>query len=308
MVDSNGIRQQLDRADRNDACDQGEQGAPQAQQPAKKKSDLGVRFAAGFVYVAISVICVGLSTVSTVVYLAAVSGICAFEFYRMMHVDAKIVNDAIGILAAVCYPLAVYIHGAFGALLVSLVFLVALSIWYVFFPKARIMDVCLSFFGAAYMGLLLSCLIPLRQSLNQPWGGVLLVILLASVWFNDAGAYLVGSKIGKHKMAPTISPKKSWEGFAGGLVVSIIFWCLMTFIPGVNMNFAQAALFGILVGAMSILGDLVESRIKRNVGVKDSGNIMPGHGGLFDRSDSLFTASVTATFLLYVGGCVPIVF
>ena len=190
---------------------------------------------------------------------------------------------------------------------VTVVFMLALVVWYVFWQRARIADLCLSFFGAAYMGLMLSSLILLRGSLNEPWGGVLLLVLLMSVWFNDAGAYLVGSRIGKHKMAPLISPKKSWEGFAGGLVVSVLFWCIMRFIPGIVMSIPQAIVFGIVCGAMSVIGDLVESRIKRNVGVKDSGTIMPGHGGLFDRCDSLFTASITALLLLVLGGCINFV-
>ncbi|MBQ9020863.1 MAG: phosphatidate cytidylyltransferase, partial [Eggerthellaceae bacterium] len=139
----------------------------------------------------------------------------------------------------------------------------------------------------------------------SPWGGVLVLLLFCSVWFNDAGAYLVGSKFGKHKLAPKTSPKKSWEGFIAGLVVSAGFWCLMTLVPGVTMSIPQAIVFGLLCGGASVIGDLAESRIKRNVGVKDSGTIMPGHGGLLDRCDSMFLASVAAAILLFAGGCIP---
>lgn len=118
----------------------------------------------------------------------------------------------------------------------------------------------------------------------------------------------MGSKFGKHKLAPRISPKKSWEGFIGGLVGSMAIWCLITLIPGVNMAIPQALVFGLICGLSGVLGDLAESRIKRNSGVKDSGTIMPGHGGLLDRCDSLFMASVTAAVMLIGGGCVPYVF
>lgn len=287
---------------------------PQAQEPrpepaAKEKgsSDLLVRFRSGFVYIAVSVVCVLASDLSTVLYLAGVGAICAGEFYAMMRVDAKLVNEWAGIVAAFLYPVSYYLWGVYGAMGLTMLFMALLVIWYVFWPKARISDVCISFFGAAYMGLLLTCLLVVRQSLDQPWGGVLLLVLMMSVWFNDVGAYLVGSKLGKHKMAPAISPKKSWEGFAGGLAVSVAFWCLMTLVPGVDMSIAQAVPFGILCGAAGDLGDLVESRIKRNVGVKDSGTIMPGHGGLFDRSDSMFTSGAAAAVLLVLGGCVSVV-
>ena len=80
----------------------------------------------------------------------------------------------------------------------------------------------------------------------------------------------------------------------------------MTFVPGVSMDIVQAILFGLVCGLMSVLGDLCESRIKRNLGFKDSGTIMPGHGGLLDRCDSLFLASVTSAILLIAGNCIPV--
>ena len=131
----------------------------------------------------------------------------------------------------------------------------------------------------------MSCAMLLRVSLPEFWGAVLVLGLFACVWGNDAFAYLVGSAIGKHKLAPHISPKKSWEGFIAGLVVAMGFWCLLTLIPGVTM--------------------LVESRIKRNSGFKDSGTIMPGHGGLLDRCDSQFLVILTGTIMLVLGGCIP---
>ena len=118
--------------------------------------------------------------------------------------------------------------------MVSLVLLLALIVWYVFWMRARIPDVGVSFFGAAYCGMLLSGLVVVRQALPHPWGGVLVLGIFFSVWANDSFAYLVGSKFGKHKLAPRVSPKKSWEGFFAGLVGSALFWCLFTLIPGLN--------------------------------------------------------------------------
>lgn len=133
----------------------------------------------------------------------------------------------------------------------------------------------------------------------------MVLLLFLSVWANDAFAYLVGSKIGRHKLAPRTSPKKSWEGFFAGLVGSVLFWCAISFVPGVTMTLVQAIAFGVVAGCMGVLGDLAESRIKRNSGFKDSGTIMPGHGGLLDRSDSLFLTSITAAILMVAGGCIP---
>lgn len=271
----------------------------------KNANALQVRFRTGFVYVAVSVICVLLGNAPTMAYLALVSGICAGEFYYMMRVDARLPNELIGIAGAALYPVAMWRFGMPGIGIVTFLLMLALLVWYVYYMRARIPDLGVSFFGAAYTGMLLSSLLLVRQSIESPWGGVLVLLLFCSVWFNDAGAYLVGSKFGKHKLAPKTSPKKSWEGFIAGLVVSAGFWCLMTLVPGVTMSIPQAIVFGLLCGGASVIGDLAESRIKRNVGVKDSGTIMPGHGGLLDRCDSMFLASVAAAILLFAGGCIP---
>ncbi len=268
---------------------------------------LGVRIRTGAIYIIVTTACILLGDIPTVIMLMAVAGICAGEFYFMLRSDAKLPNEVLGIIAAVLYPPSVYFYGAAGVVIVTIVFVVALLVWYVFWLRSRIPDVAISFFGATYTGLLLCGIVIVRMSVDGIWGGVLVFLLFAGVWINDAFAYLIGSRFGKHKLAPRTSPKKSWEGLIAGLVGSVIFWILMAFVPGVNMPIYLAIIFGIICGVMEVLGDLVESRIKRNSGVKDSGTIMPGHGGLLDRSDSLLFASFTAAFLLVVGGCIPYV-
>ncbi len=112
-------------------------------------------------------------------------------------------------------------------------------------------------------------------------------------WLCDSGAFFSGSKFGKHRMSPKISPKKSWEGAIGGFVVSIIGAAVYKFIflPDVSLPFIMVA--GGVASTMGQLGDLAESLIKRDAGVKDSGSIFPGHGGMFDRVDSLLFSVVT---------------
>ncbi len=273
----------------------------------KNPSDIQVRFRTGLVYTVLTVVCVLAGNIPMLLMLMAVAGICAGEFYYMLRSDAKLPNEMLGIVAAMLYPPSVYFYGLTGAFLVNLMLLLALLVWYVFWTRARIPDVGISFFGAAYTGLLLCGLVVIRQSLGNPWGGVLVLLVFVSVWANDSFAYLIGCKFGRHKLAPRTSPKKSWEGFLAGLVGSMVFWCVMTLVPGVTMGIPMALLFGLICGLMSVLGDLAESRIKRNSGFKDSGTIMPGHGGLLDRCDSLFLAAVTSAILLVAGGCIPYV-
>ena len=124
---------------------------------------------------------------------------------------------------------------------------------------------------------------------------------LPIVWPNDTGAFLVGSMIGKHKLFPRISPKKSWEGFVGGVVFSIIGGVIAKlYFPDYFETISMIHLcgLGLVCSIFGTWGDLVESLIKRTLGVKDSGNILPGHGGILDRIDSLLL--VIPASLLYL--------
>ncbi len=271
----------------------------------KNPSDLQVRFRTALVYTLLTIVCVFAGDIPFLVYLMVVAGVCAGEFFYMLRSDAKLPNEALGIGGAVLFIPATYFWGLEGALAVSFVLLVALLVWYVFWLRARIQDVGISYFGAAYTGLLLCGFVVIRQAVPGIWGSVALFLLFLSVWTNDAFAYFVGSKIGKHKLAPRTSPNKSWEGFFAGLVGSALVWVVLAFIPGINMPVIMAIIFGVICGVAEVVGDLTESRIKRNFGFKDSGSIMPGHGGLLDRCDSLFLASVMAAALLVAGGCIP---
>ena len=276
-----------------------------APEKLKNPSGFQVRFRTGAVYTALTIICVLAGSWPMVIMLMLVAGISAGEFYYMLRSDAKLPNEMLGIIAAVLYPLSVFLYGPVGALTVSLALLLALLVWYVFWLRARIPDVGVSFFGAAYTGLLLCGFVVIRESLPEPWGGVVVLLVFVSVWANDSFAYLVGSKFGKHKLAPRTSPKKSWEGFIAGLVGSAACWCAISFVPGVTMSIPVAIAFGIVCGRMEVRGEWAESRVKRNSGFTDSGTIMPGHGGLLDRCDSIFLASITSLILLVSGGCIP---
>jgi phosphatidate cytidylyltransferase len=272
----------------------------------KNPSSLQVRLRTGTVYVGLSVLCLLLSRWSTLFFIVVTAGICAGEFYYMLRSDAKLPNETIGVIAAMCYPVATFFLGLPGMVYVTVGLMVALTVWYVFWMRSRIADVGISLFGAVYVGLQLSAIIMIREALPGIQGGFLLFVMFCAIWANDAFAYLFGSKFGKHKLAPKTSPKKSWEGFFAGLIGSMALWCFALFIPALNINIYQALLFGLVCGIAGVFGDLCESRIKRGTGFKDSGTIMPGHGGLFDRCDSLITTAVVAALLLFGTGCLQV--
>jgi phosphatidate cytidylyltransferase len=131
------------------------------------------------------------------------------------------------------------------------------------------------------------------------------VFLLGIVWAGDSAAYYVGTKLGKRKLAPVVSPKKSWEGFWGQVVAGAVFGAVLALVlPRVPGTPAAAAATGALLGAVmsvvAVVGDLVESTFKRSCAVKDSGALLPGHGGLLDRLDSLLYASPVLFGILYL--------
>ena len=183
----------------------------------KNASSFQVRLRTGAVYITLTSAGVLINDITTVIMLSATAAICAGEFYYILRNDAKLPNEAIGIAAAICYPIAMWWAGLKGVAAVTFILLLVLLVWYTYWMRSRITDVCITLFGAMYTGLMLSGIIVIRQALPEPWGGLLVFLLLLSIWGNDAFAYLVGSKIGKHKLAPRTSPKKSWEGFIAGL-------------------------------------------------------------------------------------------
>ncbi len=129
----------------------------------------------------------------------------------------------------------------------------------------------------------------LMALLHGIFGAQLLVGIFVMIWLNDTGAYLIGCKWGRHRLFERISPKKSWEGFFGGLIFSVLAGAVYYFLFPRSFVYSLPVLMGLgaLVSVFATWGDLVESLIKRSVGVKDSGEMLPGHGGILDRIDSL---------------------
>ena len=147
--------------------------------------------------------------------------------------------------------------------------------------------------GKLLIGLLI--LLPAWQGLVQlkqwPQANALIIAVMVLVWGADIGAYFAGKTFGKRKLAPRVSPGKSWEGFYGGLVASLLITLVVGLQQGWQVNGLLLALGGAaLVVAVSVIGDLTESMFKRQSGIKDSSNLLPGHGGVLDRIDSLTAA------------------
>ena len=178
-----------------------------------------------------------------------------------------------------------------------LILLIASVFWLCIAPLFLLFKINLkNFFLSALIGWVL--VMPLIISLNyliqlSPW---VVLLVLTSIWLADSGAYFFGKQFGKKKLAPTISPGKTWEGFLGALFVVSSFSIVVTYFGFVNSY--MAIFFFNLILVLSVEGDLFESYIKRMAKVKDSGDLIPGHGGVLDRIDSLCSSLPLATLIL----------
>jgi len=240
--------------------------------------------------------------------LAVFAALASAEFYALERRESRLPNEAFGIAAAALMPLAAALWGMAGLSSVVTLLIAASLVWHVVFVRVRTVDTATTVFGAVYTGFLLSYLVLILRTFHgglpgYQLGQLLALTVVVSVWLNDTLAYLVGSSIGRHKLVPRISPKKSWEGFIAGLLGSIVVWlALALLVPASGISVGWAVATGTAVGVAVLVGDLFESRLKREAGVKDSGASLPGHGGFLDRLDSLILVGLVAYWMLWWGG------
>ncbi len=180
-----------------------------------------------------------------------------------------------------------------AVILIMIVYLVAMVIAY---PQFSPLDAAVSFFSTIYVGLIIF----LYLLSTLPGGWIWLIIMLFCTWSNDTVAYFVGRRWGRRRMAPELSPGKTVEGALGGVLACIIAaWVAALFYT--HLPLWPVLLLGLIIGVAAQVGDLVESAIKRQAGIKDAGKLIPGHGGILDRFDSmLFTAPLVYYYVGFI--------
>lgn len=238
-------------------------------------------------------------------FVSIISLIAFYEFFGLSKNKNANVNVVLGVLSILLMTLNSYFRFA-DFYDVSLIIAIAVTLVELFRNKgSAVYNVGVTFIGIFYIGLFLSSVIQIREfyagydALYQR-GAYLIISIMASIWICDSAAFFGGTALGKHKLFPRVSPNKSWEGALFGFFFSIGAMLLARAIVLDFLSAEDAVVIGIIVGSIGQLGDLVESLIKRDAGVKDSSNLIPGHGGIFDRFDSLIaTAPVVFLYLRY---------
>lgn len=264
------------------------------------------RLLSGIVLVLIMIVTLYFGGFVTLGMVALISMIGIYELMRIPEHVSKallIVTEA----TTVVYYTILGLGNTFESyqyyyLLLLSVFLMVLMCFYVFgYPKYQLADIMLPFFAFFYVTVMLSYIFQVRF---LPNGGAYVVLVFLSAWGNDTCAYCVGVLFGKHKMSPKLSPKKSIEGFVGGIVGAALLGVAYAFLFGKitgeavtgQLLLAFALICGI-GGMISVVGDLAASAIKRQYGIKDYGKLIPGHGGILDRFDSMI---MTAPIVYYL--------
>lgn len=249
-----------------------------------------------------AVVLIGVFSVSLAVrgwlfttFIAFLMVVALAEFYTTLRRHGFVPIALFGLLGVIGVAISAHLGGP-GPMLVS-VALVALAViaFYTMVPRRRALDnAALTIFGAAWVSLLgFAVMIGLA-----PAAVPLILFLVLTVAVFDIGSYFTGRAMGRHRFAPVLSPKKTWEGFIGGVILATATTAFLSTVDYFPLSLSQALVLALLVVALGPIGDAAESVLKRSLGVKDMGSVMPGHGGLLDRLDG-FLFVVPAAYLFY---------
>ncbi len=232
-----------------------------------------------------------------------ISLIGMYELYRVCKME-RTMAAGIGYLAAVIYYTNLYVQWIPDSMVYVLGLLILLlSVYVLSYPKYHASQVMAVFFGVFYVAVMLACIYQVRM---MEQGAYIVWLIFLCSWGCDTCAYCVGVKFGRHKMSPVLSPKKSVEGAVGGLAGAFLLTVIYGMVFRTQMDISTAQIFVMAAistvgGLISMIGDLAASAIKRNYKVKDYGTLIPGHGGILDRFDSvIFTAPVIYYLAAYL--------
>ena len=236
--------------------------------------------------------------------VAVVLGVAAWEYWRMVtsggfQPSALIVIGGVALMALLRY-LFDFSGSQFGASALILVAMAMCTRSYELSRNQPASDFAITLAGIFYLGWVGSYLISLRNLPNGEWWAF---IALPAAWIADMGAYFVGRQFGRHQLAPRVSPKKTWEGYLGGIPFAIVGCALLAAAfsgRAPEITPMKGAIIGLVIAVLAPMGDLGESMLKRQFNIKDTSNLLPGHGGFMDRIDSTLWAAVIGYYMVVV--------
>ncbi len=251
-----------------------------------------IRAITGIVFVALLIIATCFNPFTFAAFFSLLLMLAMYEYNKLVKIDRALIRIS-NVLGGVYLFLSVFFFsgGYIGYMVFFpyILFIIALLFIELYNKNGHLLEevgACLG--GQIYIAAFISVanLLVFTPSLSEqsvqftPYN---LLAVFVVIWLNDTGAYLIGSTMGKHRLFERISPKKSWEGFFGGIIISVLAAYFIA--PYIHVNQIAAVGFALLISLVATMGDLVESMVKRIANVKDAGNILPGHGGILDRID-----------------------
>ncbi len=269
----------------------------------KKMNNLSTRVIAALIGVPLIVILSLIGKIPFLLFTLCIGLISYFEYSKMVRNKHSYTNKFIGYFAVALIIINEY-KNFFDYRIFFLCLIVLLLILELFRDKeSAIANLGTTLLGIFYIGFFSAAILDLREfysdsAFTYAQGGYLIISILASIWICDSAAYFIGSAYGLHKLMPRVSPNKSWEGAVAGFVFAIAGMVAAREIALDFLTLRDAFAIGFIVGLFGQIGDLIESLLKRDSHVKDSSSIIPGHGGILDRFDSLlFTAPIVYLYL-----------
>ncbi len=271
------------------------------------KSSLGIRLVSIAALVPVVGAAVFFSPWAITVIAVVFCAVGAWEFWRLFRVGGNspalipMLLGVVGFILLQGFALTVWMVPWGGFLLLLALFWHTIS--YQRGIETSAVDFCITTGGIFYLGFMGSYLVALRQI--DPGGSMWLLLGLLGIALADGGAYFFGIAFGRHKLMSRVSPKKSWEGYLGGIFIStllttLIAWGIQAWSPGTVVQWWHGALLASILAVIAPMGDFGESMLKRQFGQKDSSNIIPGHGGILDRLDSIFWMGFIAYFVVTI--------
>lgn len=226
--------------------------------------------------------------------VVAISSGALLEFYWITERKGASPDKGVGLLAGALLAYAFMNRTSNVVVVIILVLLVLITTIRALFRQEGnpLLNIMATLSGVCYVSLSLATLMDLRTGFRiGSEHAVLVISIMVAIWICDSAAYFTGRAFGRHKLFERISPKKTWEGAIGGAIGGVVGMVVMQQVFLSQLRFIDAIVLGLIAGVFGQLGDLVESLVKRDAGVKDSSQLIPGHGGLLDRFDSLIVVS-----------------
>jgi phosphatidate cytidylyltransferase len=262
-------------------------------------SDLTLRIISALVLLGLFMATLFLGGWLFTIFVGAVMVVAVGEFYATLRRHGFVPVALFGLLAVLGSAVAAHLGGPGPMLVVFLATIVAVTLFFSVLPRRRPIDnAATTILGAAWVAPL-----ALAAAVRQAPDGVALILMIVLLTaFFDIGSYFAGRAIGRHPLAPILSPKKTWEGFVGGIVTAVAVAALLSTVDYFILDLRPALILTAIVVLLAPLGDAAESMIKRSLGVKDMGSVLPGHGGMLDRIDAfLFVVPFAYLYFRTIG-------